>query len=429
MVSYTLMSKKEMDSLQNIERHDPYSALRHRDFRLLLVGRFITSFGAEMLSFAIGWELWLRTHQAFVLGMVGLVQVIPVLLFSLPAGHVADQYNRKRIVLITQLFFAVCVLGLGWLSYTQGPLYLIYLLLLGIGIARAFNDPASSTLLPQTVPPDLFTNAATWSTSAWQFAAIAGPALAGILIGFFNSVTFIYFFEALAIITFCILLTMMKGRDLALAQKSATWNSLTEGFKFMRDTKIVLAAITLDMFAVLFGGAVALLPIYATDILKVGAQGLGILRAAPSIGALTMAFTLAHLPPMQKAGKTLLLAVTGFGLVTIVFGVSTSFLLSVVMLVLLGAMDNISVVIRGTLLLTQTPDEMRGRISSVNTIFISMSNELGSFESGLAASLLGPVTAVVAGGIGTIIVVLVVSRVWPEMRRLKTLNAPTGEPV
>jgi MFS family permease len=412
-------------SLPNNERHDPYAALRHRDFRLLLTGRFLTAFGNEMLSFAIGWELWLRTHEAFALGMVGLVQVIPVILLSLPAGHVADQYNRKRIVLITQLFLALCVLGLGWLSYTEGPLMLIYALLLGIGIARAFNDPASSTLLPQTVPPGLFSNAATWSTSTWHFASITGPALAGLLIGFLGSVTFIYIFDALAALTFCILLAMIKGRPLALAQKSATWTSLVEGFRFMRDTQVILAAITLDMFAVLFGGAVALLPIYATDILQVGAQGLGILRAAPSVGALLMAFLLAHLPPMRNAGRTLLFAVTGFGLATIVFGLSRSFLLSVAMLTLLGAMDNISVVIRGTLLLTQTPDEMRGRISAVNSIFIGVSNELGSFESGLAASLFGPIVAVVAGGIGTILVVLIVARVWPEMGRLKTLS-PDG---
>ena len=415
-------------SSETQQRHDPYEALRNQNFRLLLTGRFITSFGNEMLSFAIGWELWLRTHQAFVLGMVGLVQVIPVILLSLPAGHVADQYNRKRIVLITELFLALCVLGLGWLSYTQGPLYLIYALLLGIGVARAFNDPASSTLLPQTVPPHLYTNAATWSNSTWQLASITGPALAGLLIGFFNSVTFIYIFDALAAIIFCIFLIMIKGRELALAEKSATWESLTQGFKFMRDTKVILASITLDMFAVLFGGAVALLPIYATDILQVGAQGLGIMRAAPSVGALIMAFVIAHLPPMKNAGRNLYLAVTGFGLATIVFGLSRSLLLSVAMLALIGGFDNISVVIRGTLLLTQTPDEMRGRISSVNSIFIGISNELGSFESGLAASLVGPIVAVVAGGIGTILVVLIVAKVWPEMGRLKTLSVPQNEP-
>jgi len=416
-------------SSQNNERHDPYAALRYRDYRLLLTGRFITTFGNEMLSFAIGWELWLRTHSAFALGMVGLVQVIPVLLLSLPAGHVADQYNRRRIVVITELFLALCVAGLGWLSYIQGSLTLIYLFLLGIGIARAFNDPASSTLLPEVIPPELFSSAAPWNSSVWHFASITGPAMAGLLVGFFDSITFIYVFDAFAAITFCILLFLIKGRRLSLAQKSATLDSLTEGLRFMRRTKVILAAITLDMFAVLFGGAVALLPIYATDILKVGAQGLGILRAAPSIGALVMAFLLAHLPPMKNAGRTLFLAVTGFGLATVVFGFSTWFWLSVLMLVLLGGFDNISVVIRSTLLLTQTPDEMRGRVSSVNSIFIGVSNELGSFESGFAAALLGPILAVVLGGVGTILVVLAVMRIWPEMVALKTLDVPEREPV
>jgi len=408
----------------NKERHDPYAALRHRDYRLLLIGRFITSFGNEMLTFAISWELWIRTQSALALGMVGLVQIVPVILLSLPAGHIADQYNRKRIVIIAELVIGLCVLGLGWLSYTEGSLYLIYTLLLGIGVARAFNEPASSTLVPETVPPNLFASAATWNTSVWHFASITGPALAGVIIGFFNAVTFIYIFAAFGAIVFVILLTMIKGRKLALAQKSPTLQALKEGFRFIRGTKVILAAITLDMFAVLFGGAVALLPIYATDILKVGAQGMGIMRAAPSVGALIMAFFIAHVPPMKQAGKTLLLAVAGFGLATIIFGVSTSFILSVAMLGLLGALDNISVVIRGTLLLTHTPDHLRGRISAVNGIFIGISNELGAFESGVAASLLGPIGAVVFGGIGTIIVVMAVARVWPQIRQLKTLDVP-----
>jgi MFS family permease len=405
--------------------HDPYAALRFKDFQLLLTGRLISSFSSEMLSFAIGWELWLRTHSAFALGMVGLVQVIPVLLLSLFAGHVADQYNRKRIVLLTQVFLALCALGLAFLSYFQGSVNWVYACLLGIGVARAFNDPAAATLLPETVPPALFTSAATWNSSTWQFASIAGPAVAGIVVALSGSVTGIYVFDAVAAMIFSVLLIMIKGRQLPLARKSATLKSLTEGLRFVRDTKVILAAITLDMFAVLFGGAVALLPISATDILKVGATGLGVMRAAPSIGALIMAFLLAHLPAMKNAGRTLLVAVSGFGLATIVFGLSTSFWLSVGMLALLGSLDNISVVIRSTLLLTLTPDEMRGRISSVNSIFIGMSNELGSFESGVTATFLGPVLAVVAGGIGTILVVLLVTRVWPEMHQLKTLDAPS----
>ena len=409
-------------------RHDPYAVLRVRDFRLLLIGRFITTFGGEMLTFAIAWELWLRTKSALALGMVGLVQVIPVILLSLPAGHFADQHNRRRIMLVTQSIFATCSLLLAYLSWTEGPLPLIYACLLVIGISRAFNDPASSTLIPETVPPELFSNAATWSSSAWQTAAITGPAAAGLWTALLGNVTGMYIFDALAVFTFVILLSLIHGRQLPLARKAATMDSLKEGLRFMRDTKVILAAITLDMFAVLFGGAVALLPIYATDILKVGPTGLGIMRAAPSIGALTMAFAMAHLPPLKQAGKTLLLAVTGFGLATIVFGLSKNFWLSVLMLGLLGGLDNISVVIRSTLLLTRTPDEMRGRVSSVNSIFIGMSNELGAFESGFLASLVGPVLAVAGGGIGTIIVVFVVARVWPEMRNLKSL-AVQREPV
>ena len=413
-----------MTSESGNTHRDPYAALRFKDFRLLLTGRLITSFSSEMLSFAIGWELWLRTRSAFALGMVGLAQVIPVLLLSLFAGHVADQHNRKRIVLIAQAFLALCALGLALISFFQGSVYLVYVCLLGIGTARAFNDPASATLLPETVPPALFSSAATWNSSTWQFASIVGPAVAGVVVAFSNNVTGIYVFDAVGAMIFSILLSMIKGRQLPLARKSATLESLAEGIKFIRETKVILAAITLDMFAVLFGGAVALLPIYATDILKVGATGLGLLRAAPSIGALIMAFRLAHLPPMKHAGRTLLLAVTGFGLATIVFGLSTSFWLSIAMLALLGSLDNISVVIRSTLLMTLTPDEMRGRISSVNSIFIGMSNELGSFESGVAAALLGPILAVVAGGIGTLLVVLTVTGLWPEMGQLKTLDVP-----
>jgi len=402
------------------DRHDPYAALRFRDFRLLFVGRVITSFGDQMLSFAIGWELWLRTGSELALGLVGLVQVVPIIVFSLPAGHVADQYNRKRIVLITQVLLAICSLGLAWLSWKEGPLPLIYLCLFGIGLARAFNTPATSTLLPQTVPENVFTSAATWSSSAWQFASIIGPAVAGLLAAALQSVTLIYVFDAIAGFTFLVLVILIQGRQLALSRKATTLESLAEGWQFMRDTKVILAAITLDMFAVLFGGAVTLLPVYATDILKVGAVGFGVMRAAPSIGALIMAVLLAHLPDFQHAGRTLLLAVAGFGIATIVFGLSTSFVLSVAMLALLGSLDNISVVIRSSLLLVRTPDEMRGRTSAVNSIFISASNELGGFESGLTASLFGPVLSVVAGGTGTLLVVLSIARVWPEMRQLKT---------
>lgn len=416
--------KTAIESHTSNTRRDPYAALRFRDFRLLLAGRFMTSLGDQMVSFAIGWELWLRTNNELALGLVGLVQVIPVIVFSLPAGHVADQHNRKRIVVVTQILLAMCALGLAALSLLEGPLALIYLCLFGIGIARSFNSPATSTLLPQTVPPHIFTSAATWSSSAWQLAAIIGPSFAGLFVALLHSVTVIYVFNAVAGIIFLSLVMLIKGRPLALSRKAATLESLAEGVRFIRGTKVILAAITLDMFAVLFGGAVTLLPVFATDILKVGPEGLGVMRAAPSIGALMMALSLAYLPAFQHAGRTLLFAVAGFGAATIVFGLSSSFWLSVTMLLVLGGLDNISVVIRSTLLLTYTPDEMRGRTSAVNSIFISASNELGGFESGVTAALFGPVLAVVGGGIGTILVVLAIAKIWPEMRGLRTLDAP-----
>ena len=278
--------------MTNATTHDPYAALRLPDFRLLLIGRFIMSFGNQMLSFAIGWELWLRTHNAFMLGLVGLSEVVPIILLSLPAGHIADQYPRRKIIMLTQGLLAVCSLGLAALSLTQGPIGLIYACLVGIGIARAFNDPASSTLLPETVPPHLFTSAATWSSSSWQTASIIGPAAAGLIAAALDSVTIIYIFDAVAALFFLVLIGFIKGRPLPLAEKADTLDSLKEGLRFIRNTKVLLAAITLDMFAVLFGGAVTLLPVYATDILHVGATGLGIMRAAPSIGALVMAVNL-----------------------------------------------------------------------------------------------------------------------------------------
>jgi MFS family permease len=407
---------------------DPYEALRFRDFRLLLTGRFLTALGDRMLFFAVSWELWLRTDSKLALGLIGLVLVIPILLFSLPAGTMADQYNRKRIIMAAQVLLIICSLSLMLLSYIEGPIALIYLALFGNGLARAFGSPAASTLVPQTVPPEAFTNAATWSSSAWQFAAVVGPALAGLFVAQFDTVTPLYAFDAFAGAMFFVFLTMIKGRPLALARKAATLESLKEGIQFIRSTKVILAAITLDMFAVLLGGAVTLLPVYATDVLHVGAEGLGIMAAAPSIGALFMAFGIAHLRGgFQNAGRVLLLAVAGFGIATIIFGISKIFWLSVLMLFTLGALDDISVVIRATLMLTYIPDEMRGRASAVNGIFISASNELGGFESGAVAALIGPVATVVLGGIGTILVVLGVAKIWPEMRQLKSLDRPISE--
>ncbi|MDQ2904223.1 MAG: MFS transporter [Chloroflexota bacterium] len=413
-------------STGNIEppgAHDPYQALRFRNFQLLFAGTFAAAIGEQMLNVAIGWELYERTGSALVLGGVGLVLVIPVILFSLPAGHMADQFNRKHIVIITQILLTLGSLGLAGLSYSRGSLVLIYGCLLLIGAAVAFGNPATWALLPQTVPVRAYESAATWSSSSWQLASVVGPAVGGFVIALLHGAMLVYVLNAAASLVFVALLFLMReDRRGSSSGERMTLHSLAEGLRFLRSTQIILAAITLDMFAVLLGGATTLLPIFAKDILHVGPVGLGWLRAAPSVGALCTALVLAHRPPFKKAGRTLLWAVAGFGLATCVFGLSRSFWLSLIMLFALGAFDNISVVIRSTLLLMRTPDAMRGRISSVNSLFIAASNELGGFESGLVAQLLGPVVAVIGGGVGTVLVVLVVALLWPQMRRLGSLS-------
>ncbi len=407
--------------------HDPYLAWRFMDFRLLFIGSFFATLGEQMITIAIGWELYERTGSALVLGLVGLVQVIPLFILSLPAGHIADRFNRKRIVIISLIVLALASVGLTVLSYMHGPLLLIYGCLLVMGGAAAFNGPASSTLVTQAVPEHAYQSAATWSSSSWQLASVIGPALGGILIAVLRSATLIYAVNAALMLLYALLLLPLRSQQKVVASTATTVGSLLEGVKFLWSTQIILASITLDMFAVLLGGATTLLPIFAKDILHVGPVGLGWLRTAPSIGALCVTFGIAYIPPFKKAGQTLLWAVGGFGLVTIIFGLSHSFWLSLAMLFLLGGLDNISVVIRSTLLLTRTPNAMLGRISSVNTLFIGASNELGGFESGLVAQLFGPLISVVGGGVGTILVVLLVALLWPEMRRLGKMQGEKKE--
>ncbi|GCE11539.1 MFS transporter [Tengunoibacter tsumagoiensis] len=415
-----------------VATHDPYFALRFRDFRLLISGNFISSIGTRMLEVALGWDLYERTGSALVLGGIGLVLVIPVFLFSLPAGHVADRYNRKRIIQCGQLLSVLAILGLALLAYGHGSIFLMYGCLFLMGVANAFDGPASSALTSQIIPEEAFENASTWSSSSWQLASVMGPGLGGIIIALFHSAGLVYIIDTIAALFFLILISLLQMRyqhKVVPKSEGTTWQSIVEGLSFLRKTRVILAAITLDMFAVLLGGATTLLPIYAKDILHVGPTGLGLLRAAPSVGAVCVALLLAHRPPFKHAGRTLLLSVAGFGIATIIFGFSQWFWLSIAMLFCLGGLDNISVVIRGTLLLMRTPDEMRGRVSAVNSLFIGASNELGGFESGLTAQLLGPMFSVVGGGIGTIIVVLAVALLWPEMRRLGTLRQEKPEAI
>jgi len=390
--------------------------------------------GWQMLQVALGWELYERTGSALALGLVGLVTAIPVILLALPAGHLADRMDRKKIVVAAQVVFVTMSLALAGLSHWRGPVFLMFVILLVRGTAQAYNNPARSALLPRLVPPEVFANAVTWSSSGFQTAAVVGPAIGGLVIAIAHRATGAYILDACLTTGYLLMLLAIRGDAgvRSASQKGAalqprermTFQSLAVGLRFVKDTKVILAALTLDLFAVLFGGATALLPIFAKDILQVGPEGLGWLRAAPSVGALIVMIGIAHRRPMQRTGWTLIVAVAGFGIVTIVFGLSQSFWLSMAMLFILGGLDGISMIIRGTLVQLWTPDEMRGRVSAVNSVFIDMSNELGGFESGALAAALGPVTAVVGGGIGTIVVVAAVATAWPELRKLGPLTPP-----
>lgn len=405
--------------------HDAYASFRQSNFPRYLSGNLISTAGMQMQAVAVGWELYERTGSAFALGMVGLVEVLPLIILALPAGHVADRYSRRRVLMWAQLVFTVSSIGLAAVSLEHGPIALLYVLLFCGGIARTFQGAAKGSLLPQIVAPSQFANAVTWNSAGWQIASVIGPALGGLLIGLTHRAWPVYLAAAVAALAFLVLLVGVRPLAPSSTSASASLEGLLGGVKFIRKTPVLLAAITLDLFAVLLGGAVTLLPIFAKDILHVGPTGLGWLLAGPSVGAVLMALVLAH-RPFRRAGRALLLAVIGFGVATIVFGLSRSFPLSLSMLVLLGALDGVSVIIRSTLVQVRTPDQLRGRVAAINSLFIGTSNELGGFESGVLASAIGPVGSVVVGGVGTILSVAVIARVWPEIRRLGALEEPAG---
>lgn len=436
------------------QKHDPYAAFRFSAFSFYAAGNVISTIGRQMLTICIEWEIYARTNSATALGLVGLVIALPVVLLSLPAGYVADRYSRKTIVLVSQAISAVCSLGLAvvsWqhlalppLAFLRGgnhllykiasvferhatyrfddlALPLMYLLLLVSATGRTFGWAARSSFFPKLVPRDTFANAVTWNSSIFQVGSVIGPAIGGLLIAR-TGFPVIYATDAACALTFFALVLCIRKYDQGGRVASRPWESLVAGVRFLFSRKVILATITLDMVAVLLGGATALLPIFATNILRCGPIGLGWLRAAPGIGAFVMAIAIAYLPPMKHAGKTLLWCVAGFGMATVVFGVSRSLWLSLAALFFTGVFDSVSVVIRHTIIQLLTPDEMRGRISAVNNIFIGTSNELGALESGLTAAAFGAVASVVAGGIGTILVVLGVARIWPETRRIGALD-------
>ncbi len=403
-------------------KHDAYAAWRLPAFRRYFTGNMILILGWQMQKVAVGWEIYERTGSALHLGYAGLVQFLPQVLWSLAAGHIVDAYNRKRVFMAALVFNSMAASGLALNAWHGGSIYFLYACLFATGTARAFVMPSRAAFLPGIVPMDIFGSAVSWNSSGFEISSMAGPALGGLLIGFFRSATLVYAITAVGMLTFVFLLSTIAHKQQTEARQPMSFRSLSAGFRFVWRQKVVLSAILLDMFGVLLGGATAMMPIYAKDILRVGPQGLGWLMTAPSLGAFSMALIQAHRGPLRNAGRTLLFAVTGFGAVTVIFGVSENFWLSMSMLFLLGSCDNISVVVRSTLVQILTPDDMRGRVSALNSLFIGTSNELGAFESGLVAGFFGPVVSVVSGGIGTIGVVALIAWIYPELRRFTRLD-------
>ena len=422
---------------ESAPRHDPYAAMRIRDYRWFLSGNLPYLIGLNMQTTAVSWEIYDRTKSKFALAMVGLVQIVPVVGLFMPAGHLIDRIDRQKILMAALIAAMGCSAGLAWCSWTAAPVAWMYVFLLFIGVARTFMQPARAAFLPQIVPREVFSNAVTWSSTGFQLSSVLGPAAAGPLIAWQLNGALVYALAAAMALYNCACLAMIRSRPFVPSTERPSLAALAGGLAFVWRSKVMLGAITLDMFAVLLGGVTALLPVYQEDILNVDPNGFGWMRAAPGIGAVSMSFLLAHRPPMERAGRALLLAVAGFGVVTIVFGFSRIFGLSLAMLVFLGALDMISVVIRHTLVQLLTPDNMRGRVSAVNGMFIGISNELGEFESGMVAHAFdrdddpafGPTVSAVSGGVGTLIVVAAVGLIWPQLRNYGRLDGtkPAGQ--
>ncbi len=406
-------------------RHDPYAAFRSELYRAYTIGWFIAMLGTRIQSVAIAWEMYQRTGDALSLGMVGLAQALPTMLLALPAGYLADRFDRAKLVMLSLVLMTLTSAALAVLSYTQGSVEWMYFFLFLDAAAVIMGRPARVAMMPQLVPAASFPNAVMWNTSMNQFTSVLGPALGGFVVAW--SVPGAYVITALSSIIYLLMIARLTLPPAKKPIGAASFKTLIAGVNFVWNKRIIFTVIALDLFAILLGGAVYLLPIFAEDILQVGAGGFGWLRAAPAFGALVVGLSMVYLPPMQRAGRTLLLCVAGFGLVTIVFGLSQSFWLSFAMLTLTGGFDNVSMVVRQTLVQTLTPDEMRGRVSAVNSIFVGASNELGGLESGVVAHFFGPVFSVVSGGIGTILVVLGAALLSPELRNYGPL-APAGEP-
>jgi len=409
-------------SVSEATPHDPFGAIREPNYRFFACSFLASSMGLQMLSMAIGWEIYERTGSEFLLGLMGLTRALPVIVLTLPAGTLVDRGNRKRILAVTQIAFGMIALALAFASHRHAPEWIFFALLLASGCVRSFNAPSRGALLPSLLPPERFGNAIAWQSGFFQFAAVAGPLLAGWLIARFGAAWVVYACTAVLCCAAGISALFLRPRPVTRTSEPPHLRDMFKGAQYIWREKTILGALTLDMLAVLFGGATALLPVYAKNILDCGPEGLGALRAAPYIGAFLMAIWLAARPNFSHAGRTLLWSVAVFGVCMIVFGLSTSMWLSLAALALSGAVDNISVVIRHMLVQIRTPDELRGRTTAVNSVFIECSNEVGAFESGTVARSFGPVFSVVSGGFGTLAVVGFVAFAFPALRRLKRVD-------
>lgn len=406
----------------------PYAAMKIRDFRLFISARFCITLAIQIQAVVVGWQVYEITKDPLSLGLIGLAEAIPSITVSLYAGHVADIMSRKRIILITVSTLVFCSAALLYFTTDPGSFFLnygvvpIYTVIFLSGIARGFITPAIFSFMPQLVPRELYQNAISWNSTLWEMASIGGPPVGGLIYGFFG-ITAAYSVDALLMLMGLILAISVGDRPLPEAsEEQGIVEKIKAGLHFVFRNKIILGAITLDLFAVLFGGAIALLPIFADEILNVGKIGLGFLRSAPGIGALITALYLTYHPIRKSMGTILFISVAGFGVCMILFGLSTNFWLSMGVLAMSGACDSVSVIIRGTLLQTLTPENMKGRVSAVNNIFIGSSNEIGAFESGVAARLLGVIPSVIFGGIMTIVVVAATAWRAPELRKLQEVK-------
>ncbi|MGH9740259.1 MAG: MFS transporter [Candidatus Acidiferrales bacterium] len=410
-------------------RHTGRIAFTFPDFTYLQIARFCSVVGTEMQSVAVGWQVYEITNRALDLGLVGLAQFLPGIILFLISGHAADRYNRTRILMLSYGGLALCsgLLLAITLSGTRS-VYPIYGVMLLIGVARSFSGPSGRALLPLVVPEEHFQNAVAWGSSIFQTATILGPAVGGLVYALFAGPAVVYGTAMVATAAASLAILRVKLKTKPAVRETVSWKTVLAGLRYIWEHKIVLGSVSLDLFAVLLGGAVALLPVYAKDVLHTGPLGLGLLRCAPGIGAGGMAILLAHRPLRRKAGRTMLWCVGGFGVFTILFGVSHSLALSMAALALVGACDMVSVVIRGVLVQLETPDEMRGRVNAVEMIFIGGSNEFGQFESGVTAAWIGSVPAVILGGVGSIVVTLLWAALFPELRNVDRL-AGAGEPV